>query len=152
MGGGGGGRGGKVPRELDISRGLVGVIPLRLGLGQGDGAASQGGGDGGTGVGVYRDGDLHPPVDVNAAGGGYAVLIQNLYLAGDVVSNGLALVGEVKGVEPCLQILGNREVAVLVGGDLLVIQGHLIGGVAGPLEDDAGLVGGVGGLLGLGEL
>ena len=149
---GGGLRGGKVPAVFDIGGGLVGVVPLRLGLGQGDGTAPQAGGDAGTGVGAYRDGDLHPPVHRDAAGGGGGVLIQHLHLAGDVVGHRLALVGEGEGVQTGLQLLGHREVAALVGGDLLVPQGHLLGGVAGPLEHHAGLVGGVGGLLRLGEL
>ncbi len=60
--------------------------------------------------------------------------------------------GKDKGIKPRRQLLGDGEIAILVGGNLLVVQCHLIGGVAGPLEHDGGLVGGVGGLLRLGEL
>ncbi len=99
---GGGLRGGKVPAVFNVGGGLVGVVPLRLGLGQGDGAAPQGGRHRGPGVGVYRNGDLHPPVHRHAAGGGHAVLIQHLYLPGDAVGDGLALVGKDKGIQPRL--------------------------------------------------
>ncbi len=152
LGRGGGLRRGEIPGILDVGGGLIGVIPFRLGFHQGDGAAPQGGGDGGTGVGVYRNGNLHAAVNVDAAGGGHAVLIQHLHLPGDVVGDGLPLVGKDKGIKPRRQLLGDGEIAILVGGNLLVVQCHLIGRVAGPLEHDGGLVGGVGGLLRLGEL
>ena len=93
-------------------------------------------------VGGGCDGDAHTAVHRHIAGG--RNLLDNLHLPGDVVDIAFSLVGEHKFVEPFGERHIQGEVAVSIGGDLLVVDGDLGTGVGSTHEGDRLLEGGIG--------